>query len=291
LPHLKQVTVIGLGLLGGSIGLSILRSLSKVKVIGYTHRQKTREKARALSVADIVVDDIAVSVGRSDLVILATPIYTFESIFSRISDSLKEGCIVTDVGSTKTLPHNWAAQSLPGTVHYIGSHPIAGSEQRGVEYARDDLFEKANCIITATRSTDQQAVKTLEEFWQSLGCHTHRMSPKQHDRVFADVSHLPHITAASLINAGNKSELKWAGKGFIDTSRIASGPANIWADIFIANSQNCLAAIEKVIAELEKFKAAMGDADRDEITRLLRRARNKRANMINYKIENKELLP
>ncbi|MHC4510226.1 MAG: prephenate dehydrogenase, partial [Planctomycetota bacterium] len=140
---LKQTTVIGMGLLGASISLAVLRSFTRMKVVGYTHRPSTRAKARQLAVATEIVDEMVRSVTDADLVILATPICTFESIFSEIADALPSGCIVTDVGSTKVLPHRWAAKRLPGTVHYVGSHPIAGSEQRGVEFARDDLFDQA----------------------------------------------------------------------------------------------------------------------------------------------------
>jgi len=141
MKDLKQVAVIGLGLLGGSISLAVLRSFARVKVVGHTHRCSTRDKARELAVASEVVDDICQSVSNSDLVILATPLCTFENIFAEIADALPDGCIVTDVGSTKVLPHRWAAGKLPKKVHYVGSHPIAGSEQRGVEFARDDLFD------------------------------------------------------------------------------------------------------------------------------------------------------
>ena len=141
--ELKQITVVGLGLLGGSITLTVLRTFAGVKAVGYSHRSVTRRKARRLAVATEIADDIRKSVSNADLVILATPIGTFEKIFGEISDALPSGCIVTDVGSTKVLPHQWAAKKLSETVHYVGSHPIAGSEQGGVEFARDDLFERA----------------------------------------------------------------------------------------------------------------------------------------------------
>src|SRR4030043_616761 len=165
MKDLRQASVVGLGLLGGSISLAVLRSFAWVKVVGYTHRCSTRAKARELAVASEVVDDICQSVSDSDLVILATPLCTFENIFDEIADALPDGCIVTDVGSTKVLPHLWAARKLPNKVHYVGSHPIAGSEQRGVEFARDDLFEKALCIITKSKKTDKQAAEIMKNFW------------------------------------------------------------------------------------------------------------------------------
>lgn len=288
--ELKQITVVGLGLLGGSITLAVLRTFAGAKTVGYTHRGATRRKARQLGVATEIADDIRTSVASAELVILATPICTFEKIFGEISDALPSGCIVTDVGSTKVLPHRWAAKKLPETVHYVGSHPIAGSEQRGIEFARDDLFEGAVCVLTTTKKTNHQAVQTLKRFWSRLGCCVKLMRPAEHDRIFAGVSHLPHITAAALINASIAKELTFAGKGFMDTSRIASGPANIWADVLLTNANNTIRGIDKIIAELTKLRKAIKNQNKEQIEKLLEAARSKRSALINYKIKKKELI-
>lgn len=290
MKDLRQVTVIGLGLLGGSVALGIIRSFTKVKVVGYTHRHSTRAKAKKLAVATEIVDDLKLSVSDSDLVILATPICTFEKIFSEIRDALPNGCIVTDVGSTKVLPHHWADKKLSNKVHYVGSHPIAGSEQRGIEFARDDLFDQAMCILTTKKNSNRQAVQILKDFWSKLGCLVKLMTPAEHDKIFANVSHLPHIMAAALMNASNNEDLKFAGKGFIDTSRIASGPANIWTDILLTNTSNTTRGIDKVITELKKFQKAIRSGNNREIENLLEKARGKRAALINYKIKRKEII-
>lgn len=290
MKDLKQVTVLGLGLLGGSISLAVLRSFAKVKVVGYTHRPSTRDKARQLAVASEVVDDIYQSVSDSDLVILATPLCTFENIFVEITDALPSGCIVTDVGSTKSLPHRWADKKLPSSVHYVGSHPIAGSEQRGVEYARDDLFDQAMCVLTTTEKTNRQALQILKKFWSELGCFVKIMAPAEHDRIFANVSHLPHMIAAALINANSNEDLEFADKGFMDTSRVASGPTNIWADVLLTNTKNISRGIDKVIAELTKLKEAIKGENKREIEKLLGKARDKRAELINYKIKKREII-
>jgi prephenate dehydrogenase len=290
LKDLKQITVVGLGLLGGSIASNVIRSFSGVKVVGYAHRASTRAKAIELAVATEVVDSLEYSVCRADLVILATPIRTFEKIFDQISSALPDGCIITDVGSTKVLSHRWAAKKLPHRIHYVGSHPIAGSEQRGVDFARDDLCDKAVCILTTTSKTNQRAAKTLEQFWSKLGCIVKFMKPAEHDRIFANVSHVPHITAAALINATKGKELKFAGKGFMDTSRIASGPADIWTDVLLTNTGNISKGIDKVVAELLKLKKAVNSKNRQQIEQLLKSAREKRAALIDYKIEQKEIV-
>jgi prephenate dehydrogenase len=287
---LRQISVIGMGLLGGSITLAVSRCFPGVRTVGYSHRAATRRKARELAVASEIADELKTSVCGADIVILATPISTFDEIFGQIAEELPKGCIVTDVGSTKVLPHRWAAKRLPKTVGYVGSHPIAGSEQRGVEFARDDLFEGALCVLTTTKKTKRQAVQILKRFWLQLGCWVKLMSPAEHDKVFAGISHLPHLTAAALINANSSETLKFAGKGFMDTSRIASGPANIWADVLLTNASNTVRGIDKIIAELGKLKKAIKGGDTREVEKLLRKARSKRSALLEYKIKSKEII-
>ncbi len=290
MKELKQITVIGLGLLGGSITRSVCQGLPAVKTVGYSHRPSTRRKARRLAIAHQVVETITESVAGADIVILATPIYTFEQIFQQIAGYLPAGCIVTDIGSTKVLPCRWAAKYLPDTVYYVGSHPIAGSEQRGLEFARDDLFERTYCILTRTNKTNGTALQTLKEFWMRLGCIVKIMSPVMHDKILANISHLPHVAAAALVNLQNKDELKLAGKGFVDTSRVASGPANIWADILLTNTKNVAGSIDKTIAELKTLQKAIKKGDRSELEKLLNAARTKRNAMIKYKMKKRELI-
>jgi len=287
---LRQISVIGMGLLGASITLTTLRSLFGVKTVGYSHRPGTRRKARRLGVAEEIVDDIEMCVAGADIVILATPICTFEDIFRRIKGHLKAGCIVTDVGSTKVLPHRWARRLLPKDVYYVGSHPIAGSEKRGVEFARDDLFYGARCILTRNNNTSNFALAGLRRFWLDLGCRVSVMSPARHDSIFARVSHLPHVVAAALINASTQEQLTFAGKGFIDTSRVASGPENVWSDILVTNAVNTTGGIDRLIRELTKLRKAIGSKDQKRIQKLLATARAKRAELIKYKMRRKELI-
>lgn len=283
MTELRQITVIGLGLLGGSLTSAILDRLPKVKVIGYTHRATTRQRARQLAVATEIVNRLTDSVRDADLVILATPVRTFEKIFNRIADSMPAGCIITDVGSTKIWPHRWAAKQLPKTVYYVGSHPIAGSQKRGIDAVdkKKNLFDKATCILTATKKTNRQAVQTLKKFWSDLGCVVRLMRPAEHDRILANVSHLPQIAATALVNASRAKELRLAGTGFKDTTRIASGPANIWADILLTNAKNSTRGIDRVMAELVKLKKAINSGNERQVKQLLNRARKKREAVIN----------
>lgn len=279
-----------MGLLGASITSAILRSISGARSAGFSHRPSTRQKARDLGVADEISDTLTDCVSDADMVILATPICTFEDIFKQIAPDLKPGCIVTDVGSTKTSAHKWAKTSLPKDVFYVGSHPIAGSEQRGVEYARDDLLFGATCIVTKNTHTDKTAAEVTENLWAALGCIVKVMTPEEHDKIFASVSHVPHIIAAALVNATEPDVIKYAGKGFIDTSRIASGPENIWSDILMTNSKNITNGLTRAIRQLELLKGAVQRQDQQKIETLLAQARKKRAAMINHKVKNRELI-
>lgn len=278
-----------MGLLGASFTLTIKRSLPSVKTIGYSHRAVTRKKARDLGIADEIVDDISKCVSGSDLVILATPISAFEETFIKINKSLKDGCIVTDVGSVKVLPHRWASKHLSPAVRYVGSHPIAGSEKRGAEFARDDLFSNAQCILTKTKNTNASALNILKRLWREIGCDVSVLTPAEHDRIFARVSHVPHVTAVALVNAIDSKVLKYAGKGFVDTSRLASGPQNIWTDILLANSDNTARGIKKVISELSRLQKAIENKNQKQIEKILANARQKRMDLIKYKLDKKQL--
>lgn len=289
MKEIKKISVIGMGLLGASVTLSSKRALPRTKVIGYSHRESTRKKSREYELAHEISDTLEGAVTDVDIVILATPIQTFEAYFRDIAKHAKEGCIVTDVGSTKTLPHKWAEKHLDKKTFYVGSHPIAGSEKRGLEFARDDLLAGAKCILTETKQTNMNCTKLLETFWTTLGCRVSVMNPLAHDRIFANVSHVPHITAAALVNATMPQDIHFAGRGFIDTTRVASGPSNVWSDILLTNHKNCAKGIDKLIEQLRELQAAIEAKDAKKIEELLAAAGTKRAELIQYKIDNQEL--
>jgi len=287
--QLNQVSIIGLGLLGASVSLSIRRAMPGVRIVGYSHRESTRQKASEQDIVDLVEETVQACVEFSDLIILASPIRTFEGYFRDIGPCLKEGAFVTDVGSTKRIVHQWAVRFLPKQVKFVGSHPIAGSEKQGLDFGRDDLLIGARCILTHTRTTDPEALAAVKAFWEKLGCSIEVMSPYAHDLALGMVSHLPHITAAALVNANQLKDLFRCGKGFIDTSRVASGPPNIWMDILLTNPDACVKGIDKLIAELERFRTAIEDGNERQLEKLLEQARQKREQLIEYKLEQKEL--
>lgn len=289
IKDLKKITVIGMGLLGASITLAAMRAFPRVIVVGFSHRKSTRSKAVRLNVANLIAQTLQEAVADADIVILATPILTFDAYFCQIAPFLKPGCIVTDVGSTKTFVHQWAKKSLPKGVFFVGSHPIAGSEKRGVEYARDDLLSTARCILTRTPSTNRRALNALKLFWTALGCRMEILNPNKHDRIYGLISHLPHITSAALVNASDIEDMKYAGKGFIDTSRLASGPADVWTDVLLTNHRNIIAGLDRLIRQLDNLKAAIHTRNARQISRLLQKARDKRHLLMEYKLKHKEL--
>jgi prephenate dehydrogenase len=287
---LKKISVIGMGLLGASVTMACMRAFPKVLTVGYSHRESTRRKSRKLNVAGSIAETLEEAVSNADIVILATPILTFESYFKDIRPFLKPGCIVTDVGSTKLLVHRWADKYLPKSVFFVGSHPIAGSEKRGVEFARDDLLASARCIVTQTAKTNRNAVGLLAKFWTTLGCNVISLNPTHHDRILGLVSHLPHVAAAALVNASDPEDMKFAGKGFVDTSRIASGPADVWMDILLTNNKTIAQGIDRLIQQLNAMKKAIAAQDAKTIQNLLEKARTKREAMIEYKLKRRELM-
>jgi len=286
---LQRITVVGLGLLGGSVALAAADRLPGTEVTGFAHRAQTRRRARQLGIAHEVSGDLAASVRRSQLVVLATPVCAFEGLLRGIARALPDGCVVTDVGSTKVQVHRWAAANLPRSVVYVGSHPMAGSEQRGIDWARADLLDGAICFVTTSGTTDPTAVRLVSDFWAHLGCTVRRMTASQHDRIVAAISHVPQAAATALVNATSIRDLPYAGKGFMDTTRIASSPADVWADILLTNRGHVTRGIDRVVRELGRLREAIGRQDRPRIERLLTRARDVRQGMVDRRAQGKGL--
>ncbi len=253
------------------------------RVVGWDVDRAALEGARARGFVHEVADSPEGAAG--DVTVLAVPVRALRELAARA-----RGDVITDVGSTKVMPHQWAERQLDKRARYVGSHPVAGSEQKGVEFARDDLFYQARCVLTATQATDRAAVRSLKTFWSAFGCSIQVMDPVQHDRIFANISHVPHVLAAGLVNASDGDDMKFAGKGFLDSTRIASGPPTVWTDVLMANSENIANGIERTIAELQKLQTAIRSNAREEIERLLAAAQEKRSALVKYKIRRKELL-
>jgi prephenate dehydrogenase len=201
----------------------------------------------------------------ADLAILCTPVSLFGGLLKQIGRVLGPAAVVTDVGSTKRSVVRLAEEHLPGPERFVGSHPIAGSEKRGVKFARADLFQDARCIITPGAATDPEALDKVETFWRTLGMRVVRMSPENHDRQLADISHLPHAVAAALVAIQADQSLAVCGKGFLDTTRIAAGDGSLWRDILLDNRDNVAGGIRRLREELDRLLVSLEKQDADTL--------------------------
>jgi len=250
----RSVTIVGVGLVGGSLGLSLRERKLARCVVGVGHRQSSLDKALALGAVDSATLDIVEGVSGAELVVFATPVGLMAGLMRQVAGGLSRGCIVTDVGSTKAQLVR-EMEELAGThCHYIGSHPIAGSERRGVEHARADLFNGHLCFVTPTSKTEGHALAVLTELWQALGATVRIADPAEHDRLIASASHLPHLAAAALVNVMPADAMRCVGKGFLDTTRIAAGDPRLWADVCLQNRTRILETLRRFGREIETIR-------------------------------------
>lgn len=249
----RKVAIIGVGLIGGSIGETLKRKGLAETVIGIGHRASSIDEALRRGAIDRGTLDMAKGVSGADLVVIATPVCLIPEAARKISRSLKKGCVVTDVGSTKAE----IVRSMPKGVDFVGSHPLAGSEKRGIVFARDNLFRGSIVIMTKTKNTKRSAADKLSRFWRSLGVERVAIkSPEEHDRIVAEISHLPHIAAAAIVNTASDRSLEFASSGFKDTTRVAASDPAIWRDICVTNRKQIVKALERYernIAMLKKL--------------------------------------
>ena len=274
---LRKLTILGPGLLGGSIGLAARHRKVAQRVALWARRLDAADEAWKLGAADEATTDLAKAVDGAELVVLATPIGVMNSLAQQFKASLADGCVVTDVGSVKYPVVSALTHTLAGKARFVGSHPMAGSEQSGIEAARRDLFEKAVCIVTPTGETDKAALELVHNFWKAIGCNVRTLSPPEHDEIVARISHLPHVVAATVVNVvcnGGANPLDFVGPGFKDFTRIASGPPEMWTEICRENRQEVGRALDALIAELGKVRAALENNDGVELKTKLKRAKH-----------------
>ena len=279
-----RLSIIGVGLLGGSIGLAVRSALNNCKIIGYGHRRETLERALEIGAIDESAADLKQAVQGADLVVLCTPVGLFGQVLAEIAESLKARAIVTDVGSTKRSVAQLAGKHLNSSTYFVGSHPMAGSEKRGIEYARADLFQNALCILTPEPRTHAAALKEVEEFWRALGMRTCQMTPAEHDAALADVSHVPHALAAALVALQSDETMKLAGKGFLDATRIAGGDGGLWRDILVDNADNVRGSIDKLRRILDQFEGLLAPGRREELRAWLDSVAARRAALLAEKL-------
>ncbi|MDD5424427.1 MAG: prephenate dehydrogenase [Candidatus Omnitrophica bacterium] len=276
----KKIAIIGVGLIGGSIGAAVKKRRLAGTVVGIGHRASSIDEAIARGAIDKGTLDAVKGVAGADLVIIATPVCLIPGFGKKVSRSLKKGCIVTDVGSTKSSIVGQLEKSMPAGVDFVGSHPLAGSEKRGVVSAREDLFKGSVVIMTKTKKTDKAALKKLGSFWKSLGAGRIVIkSPEEHDRIVAQISHLPHIAAAALVNSASDESLEFASTGFRDATRIAASDPGIWRDICVTNRKEIVRALDNYARSLAKIKKLVKDGSGAKLRRELERSRARRESL------------
>jgi prephenate dehydrogenase len=279
----NQVTIIGTGLVGGSLGLALKQRHLANRVIGVGHRQRTIDEALFRGAADEATLDPCGGVRGSDLVVLATAVGLFETIAEKIVGNLVPGAVVVDVGSTKTEVVRTLEPLMPQACTFVGCHPIAGSEKRGITYARPDLFEGAACVVTPTERTAADVLVRVVATWQDLGMVVRELSPEVHDRLLAEVSHLPHVVASALVRAVSDEAEPLAGPGWADTTRVAGGDAVLWRDILLSNADEVTAAIGRFQAILADLHDAVRQRRGERIESLLAEARDRRNELTKHK--------
>ncbi|MEI7904378.1 MAG: prephenate dehydrogenase [Candidatus Firestonebacteria bacterium] len=271
----KTVAILGVGLIGGSLGKAILRRGLFKKVIGVGRNPEKLEKAlKARAITEFSTNLKAVS--SADLVILCTPVARIKETFKKLSKLLKPGCIVTDAGSTKEEIVSAAGKFLPEDIFFVGSHPIAGSEKSGIDHSGPELFKGAACVVTPVKTTNKQALLEIKKLWSRLGGKIVSMSPAEHDRVVALTSHVPHFLASALTLSAvrkNKNDRLLIGKGFRDTTRVASGNPEVWCEIAQTNKKNIKEGLDELIKNIRKIKAEIGGT---KLRRTLAKARDLR---------------
>jgi prephenate dehydrogenase len=290
LRNLSKIGIVGPGLLGGSIGLAIKSHNPGHQVIGVGHRTRSVDRAKEIGAIDqgsLEIRDLA----ECDLVIIATPIGLIRRTIEELGEVLAPDAIVTDVGSTKRSICRWGKQLARRKIDFIGSHPIAGSEKRGVDFARPDLFINADCFVTPMAGNNPQAVDLVCELWQTLGMRVVKTTPSKHDKLLAAVSHLPHMVAAGLVNVCGEDQIKFSGTGFMDTTRIASGDVNLWHDIIVSNSDYLSAMLKKFTSQLEKVRQAIEKGDSKAICAFLEKARTRREDLVRFKYQQQQIEP
>lgn len=269
-----KISILGGGLLGGSAALA-LREMVNVRL--WIRRPEVVNAAR-LSGLDFATGDLAEAVAEADLLILAVPVGAMPALLSAaITAGLPPRCLVTDVGSVKVAPHRDLAPILAASGHpFIGSHPMAGSERNGLAASRADLFQNAACLLTNDSGAAPPLCTALENFWKSIGCRTQWLGAAEHDRLVARISHLPHVTAAATAFgalSADASSGHFSGGGLRDTTRVAGGNPDMWAEILLENRVEVARSIRETIAKLNEFLVALDGANPQELHSLLDEAK------------------
>jgi prephenate dehydrogenase len=279
---IRTLAIIGVGLMGGSLAMALKRTGLVERVVGAGRGRDNLELALKTGVIDVAADSPALAAQGADMIVLAVPVGGMPGVMAQIAPHVAEGAVLTDVGSTKqdvvaaarTLLARHLARFVPG-------HPIAGAETSGVEAAHADLYRGKDVILTPLPENDATAVARVRDMWRGCGAHVECMSAEAHDRVFAAVSHLPHLAAFALMDelAGREDSalyFRHAGSGFRDFTRIAGSHPEMWRDVALANREAVVAELDAYIDRLARIRDLISSGDREALMEVLRRASHAR---------------
>jgi prephenate dehydrogenase len=278
----QKVTLVGVGLLGGSLGLALKSRQLAERVTGYVRRPASVAECCQAGAVDEAGLDLLAAVRDADLVVLCTPLAQMRALAGQMRPALRRGALVTDVGSVKGPVVRALEPLVAGAgAHFVGSHPMAGAEKMGVGAAQADLFVNAACVLTPTPDSPPAAIERLEALWRAVGARALRLSADVHDELVSRSSHLPHVLAATLAShvlspAHPHEQALLCANGFRDTTRIASGSPEMWRDICLANAGNLSRALEVFIESLQQLRASLARGDGPALERFLQEAKQRR---------------
>ena len=283
----KKICIIGCGLIGSSIARAIKKNNLSNKVVSSNRSDSTNKKVVKLNIVDESSSDTKKMVKDSDLVIIATPLSSYKNVVLKLKSSLKNGAILTDVGSVKKKVISIIEKNIPRNISWISSHPIAGTEESGPESGFAELFKNRWCILTPSGKSKNQDVKLLETFWKKLGSKVDIMDAKQHDYILSITSHMPHLIAYNIVNTTlrakkkkNKDIIKYSAGGLRDFTRIAASNPVMWRDIFIQNRKNTTKMIDEFIENLKDLRKAIKNKNEKKLEKIFIKTKKIRKEII-----------
>lgn len=271
-----SVAIVGVGLIGASIGLALKKRGLAQRVIGIGRNAQRLQEARDVGALTECSTEMARGVAAAQLVVVCTPVDHIVSHVRQAAAASAPDAVLTDAGSTKSQICRELAATPELAARFVGSHPMAGSEKSGARHGRADLFVDRVTVVTPSPESSPQLTSQIEDFWRSLGSRVVRMTPETHDDAVAAVSHTPHVVASALAAATPAQHLSLAGSGWGDTTRVAAGDAELWLQILLQNRQPVLRTLDDFAAALAQFRAALDAEDAPQITHLLEQGKQRR---------------
>jgi prephenate dehydrogenase len=275
----ERMAVVGVGLIGGSLAQAVKQQKAVGEVLGIGRDAQRLEQAKGRGIIDAYASRIDETLAGADLIVVATPVGIIVDLIKEMVPFLKKGTIITDAGSVKTAIVNQAEKCVPDTLYFVGSHPIAGTENSGFESSFPTLFNDRKCIITPVAGTNREALEKVTQLWSLVGANVVCMDCEEHDRIFAAVSHLPHLVAYSMVNClltidgFEENIFSFSAGGFKDFSRIAASHPEMWKDIVLMNKDKLLPALTIFQNYLSELKEAIERGDAVKLLAEFNRAR------------------